>query len=235
MPNAEARRLDLAFGSILPSAFCISPSARPVALLLLDLGHFLHASDVAALAEGGGEEDLGDLTDGFFTEKVGAEAEHVTVIVFARPAGGDFVVNQGSSNVVNLVGGDGHADAAAVHQDGDVGAAVGYGAGRRGSKVRVVAGGGALAAVIGDFVPLLLQHRQQPALGLESPVITGNRDFHVDRYLVVSADGRASNGFGFAHHRANTGSPYCEHKVRLYKTLSANRFSINVRSCPANS
>src|SRR5437660_3423869 len=88
-----------------------NPKSKMYSPLLLDLHHLRHPRRVSAVLEGGGEEDLDDAADVLFPEQLGAEAEDVTVVMFTGAAGGDLIVDQGGADAVNLVGGDGHADA----------------------------------------------------------------------------------------------------------------------------
>src|SRR6185312_7170643 len=147
-------------------------------LLLLDLGELLHAAVMSAVSKSGREEDLDDLSDVLFAEQVGAETQDVAMVVLARPAGGHFVVGEGGADASHFIGGDGHADAAAVHEDADLGLTAGDGPCGGGGKVGVIAGRRPVASEVRDLVPLLLEHRQQPAFGLKASMITCDRNLH---------------------------------------------------------
>src|SRR5256885_5179374 len=72
----------------------------------------------------------------------------------------------------DLVGGDGHPDAAAVHQDADLRPPLRHGPGSRRGEVRVVAGTGALAAEVGYIVTQLFQDRKSTRLNSSHLVIS---------------------------------------------------------------
>jgi len=149
-----------------------------VDFLLLDLAELLDAADVTAVAESGGEEDLDDVADLVFAEQVGAEAQDVAVVVLAGAAGGDLVVNECGADATDLVGRDGHADAAAVHEDARLAGPGGNRAGGGGGEVGVVAGPRPVAAEIGNVVPLLLEDGQQPPLRFVPTMIARDRKLH---------------------------------------------------------
>jgi hypothetical protein len=133
---------------------------------------------VAGVAVGGAEEDLDDLADLVLAQEVRAEAQDVAVVVLAGPAGGHLVVHQRRPHPPHLVRRHRHADAAAVHQDGGVTAAVGDGAGRGGGVVGVVHRRRPVAAEIFQVVAEFFQERDQPPLGFVSTVIAGDGEFH---------------------------------------------------------
>jgi hypothetical protein len=87
-------------------------------------------------------------------------------------------VHQRRPDAAELVRGDRHADAGAVHQDADVRLARLDRAGDGAGVIRVVDGAGAVAAEVLDLVPELLQERHEAALGLVTAVIVGDGDFH---------------------------------------------------------
>jgi hypothetical protein len=76
--------------------------------------------------KGRAQENRDDIADLLFADQVGAEAEHVAVIVLARPAGGELIVDERGAHAVDLVGSDAHADTAAVEEDADLVRAVGH-------------------------------------------------------------------------------------------------------------
>ena len=109
-------------------------------LLGFDAADFLHPPHMAAPAETGLQKNLNDLADLIFAEQIGPKAQHIAVMVFARPPGRHFIVCKRRTDAFDLVGGNRHADSAAVHQDADVGFGGRYGSGDERRKVRVIAG-----------------------------------------------------------------------------------------------
>lgn len=142
------------------------------------LGELFDALAVAAVGEFGGEEDFHDAADLFFAEEVGAEAEDVAVIVLAGAAGGEFIVDEGGPDALHLVGGDGHTNAGAVHQDGDFVVVGGDRAGGGDGEVGVIARGGGFAAEILERVALAGEERDEASFGFVPAVVAGEGNSH---------------------------------------------------------
>jgi hypothetical protein len=66
------------------------------------------------------------------------------------------------------------------------------GAGGGGGEIDVVATGRAVAAEVLDFVPELLENREEFFLGLEPAMVGGDRDLHCSASFVVVASASAS-------------------------------------------
>jgi len=143
-----------------------------------EVGEFFDAADVAALADGGVEEDFDDLANLVFAEQVGAEADDIAVIVFAGAVGGYVVVDEGGADAADFVGGDAHADAGTVEEDAHFADCVADGESGGDGEVGVIDAAGTLAAEVLDFVAHLLEKGNKLALGFEATMITGHGDLH---------------------------------------------------------
>src|SRR5258706_11790716 len=148
------------------------------ALVLLDARHLLDTARVTAVAEGGTQENLDDLSDLIFTEQIGAEAENVAMIVFAGAPGRDFIMDQRGANPSDFICYYRHADPAAVEKDPHLVDARGHVLRHRQPIIRIIHTSATFASEILHLVPELFERRQQPALGLESSMIACDGNLH---------------------------------------------------------
>jgi hypothetical protein len=127
-----------------------------LALAAFEVVEFLDAAGMAAVAEGRGEERLGDFADFGVVQEIGAETENIAVIGFPGEASGDLIVSEGGADATDLIGGDGHADTAAVKENAGFAAALGDGEGEGNGVIGVIGTGqGGLAAkILYDVAPL---------------------------------------------------------------------------------
>lgn len=91
------------------------------AAALLQRRDLRHALGVAVAAGSGGEEGAHGVEQLRLGEHLGAEADHIGVVVFARVGGALRVPAGRGADAGELVGGDGAADAGAVEGDAEVG------------------------------------------------------------------------------------------------------------------
>ena len=119
-----------------------------MAFFALQVAQLFYSADMPSIGKSRAKKNVYNLAHLIFAQKVNPQADDVTMIMLAGDAGGDFIVNQGGADAIDLVGGDGHADAAAIEKNAHVGPALGHRAGCGGGDVRVVAWFAALAAKI---------------------------------------------------------------------------------------
>src|SRR5579859_5459929 len=95
-----------------------------LALFTLDPGNLFDALFVAAAGKGRSQPVSDDVASLLFIEEARADGEHVGVVVLAAELGLGDIRNMRGADAGNFVGGDGHSDTAAAHQNAEVGAMV---------------------------------------------------------------------------------------------------------------
>ena len=88
------------------------------------------------------------------TDHPGAHGQHIGVVVAAGELGGEGIAAQGAADAVDLVGGDGDADAGGADDDAPVTAAVGHRLGGRLAEDGVVAALLTVTAAVQDVEAL---------------------------------------------------------------------------------
>ena len=106
------------------------------------------------------------------------QGHDIGVVVEPGHLGGPGLVQQSAANALDLVSGDGSADAGGAEHDALLALAGRDSLGGGGDHVGVVAAGEAVAAEVHDLMALLLQVGLDGLLHLECAVIAGNGNFH---------------------------------------------------------
>ena len=133
----------------------------------------------------GAEPGVDDLEREHLARDAGANGHHVGVVMFACQAGRHQVAEQRAADSLDLVGGDGDADAGRAGEDAHVTFAGGNSFRRRRGKVGIVAAGLVEAAKILDLIALFRQMGFDGFLQVVCAVVAGKSDFHVGFSFVV--------------------------------------------------
>ena len=130
------------------------------------------------VGELGADPGVDDLQSQILADHTGTQSHDVGVVVQAGHLGGPGLVQQSAADTVDLVGGDGSADAGGAQDDALLALAAGDSLGSGGDHVGIVAAGQGVAAKVDDLVTLSSQVRLHIILQVECAVITCDGNFH---------------------------------------------------------
>ena len=123
------------------------------------------------------EPDVHDLHRQIFAYDPRAQCHHVGVVVqtghFCRPGVGQ----QGAADAVDLIGGDGYADAGGTQHNAPLAFPAGNRPGGRSGKVGVIAAFRGIGAEVPDLMPLLFQMLDDFIFQRKRTVVTADGNF----------------------------------------------------------
>ena len=131
------------------------------------------------------EPDVHDLQRQIFAHNSRTQRHHIGVVVqaghFCRP----WVGQQGAADAVDLIGGDGHADAGGTQHNAPLAFPAGNRPGGRSGKVGVIAAFRGIGAEVPDLMPLLLQMLDDFIFQRKRAVVTANGNSHTTISFVL--------------------------------------------------
>src|ERR1700722_16809666 len=68
-----------------------------------EFSELLHSPGVSAVGEFGNQKNLDNIANLIFTQKIGAQAEHIAMIVLTGSPSRDFIVSQCGTDAVNFI------------------------------------------------------------------------------------------------------------------------------------
>ena len=107
-------------------------------LVVFQCHELFDASGVTAAFKGSFQPDVGNFKAQLFANHAGTDGQNVGVVVLSRQAGGHQVGDQCATDTLDLVGGDGDADAGGAADDTAVAFAGSNCLGRRSGKIGIV-------------------------------------------------------------------------------------------------